>query len=113
MFTQSMTPNQTSAALAAACGLPFIDANSTGANSLTATGANIGTTMNAISKKSKKKAKKKTNKFTTTRKPIQPPGKLEKSSSTQKPPSTPWNTTEKQVDPIKIKTTMAVMRIVF
>ena len=57
-MTHSITPNQTRAALAAACGLPFIEARSTGANSLTATGANKGTTIKAISKKSKKKAKK-------------------------------------------------------
>ena len=105
MLTQSITPNQTNAALAAACGLPFMESSSTGESSLTATGASMGTTMNAISKKSKKKARKKINKFTTIKNPTQPPGRLEKRFSTQRPPSTPWKTTEKQVEPIRMKTT--------
>ena len=54
-----------------------------GAGDVTLTGANIGTTMNAISKKSKKKAKKKTNRFTATKNPIQPPGRSENNASTQ------------------------------
>ena len=37
------------------------------------TGASIGTTINAISKKSRKNARKKMNRLTTIRKPIQPP----------------------------------------
>ena len=90
-----------------------MESSNTGASNFTATGASRGTTIKAISKKSKKKAKKKTKRFTTIKKPIHPPGKFEKSSSTQRPPSTPWNTTEKQVEPIRINTTMVVMRIVF
>jgi hypothetical protein len=74
-----------------------MESSKTGERSFTATGASSGTTIKAISKKSKKKAKKKTKRFTTIKNPTQPPGKFEKSSSTQRPPSTPWNTTEKLV----------------
>jgi len=63
--------------------LPFIDSSNTGERSFTATGASKGTTIKAISKKSKKKAKKKIKRLTTIKNPIHPPGKLEKSSSTQ------------------------------
>ncbi|MCY1226798.1 hypothetical protein D9M72_390450 [compost metagenome] len=112
MFTHSITPNHTSAAVAAASGLPPIESATTGASTLTATGASIGTTMKAISKKSRKKARKKMNRFTTIRKPIQPPGSEVNRCSTQAPPSTPWNTTEKQVEPIRMNTTIAVRRAV-
>ena len=60
-----------------------MEASNTGASSLTATGASKGTTMKAISKKSKKNAKKKTNRFTATKNPIQPPGRSENNASTQ------------------------------
>ncbi len=102
MFTQSMTPNQMSAA----------SAPTTGVSSFWATGASIGMMMKAISKKSRKNARKKTNRLTTIRKPQTPPGRPVSRCSTQWPPSTPANEIEKQVAPTRMKATIAVMRMV-
>jgi hypothetical protein len=68
--------------------------------------------MKAISKKSRKNARKKMNRLMKIRKPQTPPGNEVSMCSSHTPPETPRNTTEKQVDPIKMKTTMVVMRIV-
>ena len=95
MFTQSSTPNQIRS-------MP----------SFAATGASSGMTMKAISKKSRKKARKKTKMLTKTRKPSWPPGRPVSMCSIQRPPSMPWNTSEKQVEPTRMNTTMAVMRMV-
>ena len=46
------------------------------------------------------------------RKPQTPPGSAISRCSIQTPPSTPRNTIEKQVEPIRMNTTMAVMRMV-
>ncbi|MDT4873325.1 hypothetical protein FQZ97_1085640 [compost metagenome] len=51
--------------------------------SLSATGASNGITMNAISKKSMNMPSTNTSRFTTSRKPIWPPGILSNRCSTQ------------------------------
>ena len=81
-------------------------------SSFAATGASNGTTMKAISKKSRKKARKKTKMLTKTRKPVWPPGRWLSRCSIQWVPSTPWNTSEKTVAPIRMKMTIEVMRMV-
>ena len=101
-FTHSMTPNQISAA----------SAPTTGVSSFCATGASSGTMMKTISKKSRKKARKNTNRLTTIRKPQTPPGRPVIRCSTHGSPSTPWKMIEKQVEPIRMKITIAVMRMV-
>ena len=68
--------------------------------------------MKAISKKSRKNARKKMKMLTAIKKPIWPPGKPASMCSIQMPPSTPWNTSEKTREPIKMKTTIAVSRMV-
>ena len=55
---------------------------------------------------------KNTNRLTKIRKPQAPPGRPVSRCSSQRPPSTPWNTIEKQVEPIRMKITIAVSRIV-
>ena len=102
IFTQSITPNQINAA----------SAPTTGVSSFCATGASMGTMMKAISKKSRKKARKKTSRLTAIRKPQTPPGRLVSPCSTQRLPSTPAKTMEKQVAPTTMKATMEVMRMV-
>ena len=102
MLTHRITPNHMSAAFSP----------TTGASTFCATGASIGTMMKAISKKSRKNARKNTNRLTTSRKPQAPPGSEVSMCSTQAPPSTPWNTMEKQVEPIRMKATIAVRRAV-
>ena len=47
-----------------------------------------------------------------SRKPQGPPGSDESMFSSQRLPSTPRKTIEKQVDPIRMNTTMVVMRMV-
>ena len=95
MLTQSSTPNQTRS-------MP----------SLTATGASSGMMMKAISKKSRKNARKNTKTFTKIRKPIAPPGRPVSRCSIQRAPSIPWNTRLKQVEPIRMNTTIDVRRMV-
>ena len=95
MFTHRSTPNQIRS-------IP----------SLAATGASSGTMMNAISKKSRKNARKNTNTFTKIRNPTLPPGRPERRCSIHRSPSTPRNVSVKMVEPIRMKITMAVMRIV-
>ncbi len=102
MLTQSMTPNQISAA----------SGPTTGASTFCAIGATIGRMMKAISKKSRKNARKKMKRLMKIRKPQTPPGSDVRWCSSQTPPETPRNTTEKQVDPIRMKTTMVVRRMV-
>ena len=63
-------------------------------------------------KLSKKKAKKNTKRLTAIKKPICPPGKEVSNSSIQRSPSTPLNVSPNTVDPIKIKMTIALIRIV-
>ncbi len=58
-------------------------------SSLAATGASSGTTMKAISKKSRKNARKKMNTLTKIRKPVWPPGRCDSRCSIQWEPSTP------------------------
>src|SRR3569832_896288 len=88
MFTPKSTPNQIRST-----------------PSFSATGPISGTTMKDSSKKSRKNARKKISRFTTIRKPIWPPGSEVRRCSTQRWPSTPWNTSEKKVEPIRMKTT--------
>ena len=96
MFTHSNTPNHTRS-------MP----------SFAATGASSGTMMKAISKKSRKKARKNTKRLTMIRKVTLSPPVIEISMcSIQTPPSTPWKTSEKTVDPIRMKMTIAVSRMV-
>ena len=95
MFTHSSTPNQI-------WSMPI----------LAATGPSMGRMMKAISKKSRKKAKKKMKMLTTIKKPTCPPGKSLSMCSIHLPPSTPWNTSENTREPIRMNTTMAVMRMV-
>ena len=102
MFTHSITPNQISAASAPTIGVSIF----------CAAGAIIGRMMKAISKKSRKNARKKMNRLMNARKPHAPPGSEDSRCSSQRLPSTPRNTIEKQVEPIRMKITMAVMRIV-
>ena len=102
MLTHSITPNQIKAA----------SGPTTGVSTLCAIGPISGRMMKAISKKSRKKAKKKMKRLMKIRKPHTPPGK-----DSAYPPATccrrtPRNTTEKQVDPIRMKTTIAVIRMV-
>ena len=52
------------------------------------------------------------NRLMNARKPHVPPGSEDSMCSSQRLPSTPRNTIEKQVEPIRMKITMAVMRIV-
>ena len=54
-----------------------------------ATGASSGTTMKAISKKSRKNARKKMKMLTKIRKPMGPPGRCDSRCSIQRPPSMP------------------------
>ena len=72
----------------------------------------IGRMMKAISKKSRKNATKKMKMLMKIRKPQTPPGSEVRRCSSQTPPETPRNTTEKQVEPIRMKMTMQVMRMV-
>src|SRR5215467_2450316 len=102
MLTHRITPNQIRAASA-----PTI-----GASTLAATGGIIGTMMKAISKKSRKNARKKMKRLMKARKPQAPPGSEVSMCSSQTEPETPRNTTEKQVEPIRMKVTMQVMRMV-
>ena len=102
MLTQSMTPNQISAA----------SGPTTGASTFCAIGATIGRMMKAISKKSRKNARKKMKRLMKIRKPQTPPGSEVRWCSSQTPPETPRNTTEKQVEPIRMNTTMVERRIV-
>ena len=95
MFTQSRSPNQTMLM-----------------SSASATGTSIGITMNTISKKSRKKARKKTKTLTKNRKPTTPPGRPRSMCSIQRPPLTPWKTRLNTVAPIRMKSTIAVMRMV-
>ena len=95
MFTHSSTPNHTMS-------MPI----------LCATGPSSGRMMKAISKKSRKNARKNTNTLTASRKPTWPPGRLDSMCSTQTAPSTPWKTSEKTREPIRMKTTIAVSRMV-
>ncbi len=95
MLTQISTPNQIRS-------MPRAEA----------TGASIGMTMKAISKKSRKKARTKMKMLTKIRKPTGPPGMPESMCSIQREPSMPWKTRLKQVEPIRIITTMEVMCIV-
>ena len=106
MFTHRTMPNQITAASGGAPG------GSSGCSTLSATGASSGTMMKAISKKSRKKARKKTNRLTTIRKPSGPPGRSLSMCSTQTLPSTPWKTSEKTVEPIRMNITIADRRIV-
>ena len=91
MFTPSSTPNQIRS-------MP----------SLSATGASSGTMMNASSKKSRKNASRKTRMFTTTRKPIAPPGRPVSRCSTQKSPFTARNVRLNTVEPTRMKMTKEV-----
>ena len=52
------------------------------------------------------------NRLMKIRKPQTPPGSDVSRCSSQTPPETPRNTTEKQVEPIRMNTTMVVMRMV-
>ena len=102
MLTHSMTPNQISAA----------SGPTTGASTFCAIGATIGRMMKAISKKSRKNARKKMKRLMKIRKPQTPPGSEVRWCSSQTPPETPRNTTEKQVEPIRMNTTMVERRMV-
>ena len=102
MLTQSMTPNQISAA----------SAPTTGVSTFCAIGATIGRMMKAISKKSRKNARKKMKTLMKIRKPQTPPGSDVSMCSSHTPPETPRNTIEKQVEPIRMNTTMVVRRMV-
>src|SRR5215471_7381587 len=90
MLTQSMTPNQISAA----------SGPTTGARIFCAVGAIIGRMMKAISKKSRKNARKKMKMLMKIRKPQTPPGSEVRWCSSQTPPETPRHTTEKQVEQV-------------
>ena len=70
-----------------------------------ATGASIGITMKAISKKSMNIPSVKTRKFTKIRKPSVPPGSFEKRCSTQMWPSAALKVKLKTVEPIKMNIT--------
>ena len=52
------------------------------------------------------------NRLMNARKPHAPPGSEDSRCSSHRLPSTPRNTIEKQVEPIRMKMTMAVMRMV-
>ena len=55
---------------------------------------------------------KKMKRFTAIRKPHTPPGIPVIRCSSHGPPFTPWNTVEKQVEPMRMKITIAVSRMV-
>ncbi|MOA33297.1 hypothetical protein D3C78_1545820 [compost metagenome] len=50
--------------------------------------------------------------LTAMRKPICPPGSPDSMCSIHRPPLTPWNTRENAREPIRMNTTIAVMRMV-
>ena len=68
--------------------------------------------MNAISKKSRKNATMKMKMLTKIRKPICPPGSPVSRCSIHSLPPTPWKTRLNTRAPIRMKTTMAVRRMV-
>src|SRR3569833_88984 len=94
MLTASITPNQIGS-------MP----------SLVALGPTSGTTMKAISKKSRKKDSTNTSRLTATRKPSTPPGSWLNKCSTQTSPSSPRNTSVKMVEPMRMKMTKVVSRV--
>ena len=55
---------------------------------------------------------KNTKMLTKIRNPTTPPGRSERMCSIQRPPFTPWNTRLNTVAPIRMNTTIAVIRIV-
>ena len=79
---------------------------------LSATGANMGMMMKAISKKSMNMPSKNTNKFTKIKKPIWPPGSLSNKCSTQMWPSAALKVKLKTVEPIKMNITKMERRVV-
>ena len=100
-----ITPNQI---ISASTGTPGISSG----RILAATGASIGITMNAISKKSMNIPRMKTRMFTTIRKPIAPPGRLSNRCSTQTCPSAALNVNENTVEPIRMNITKLDSRVV-
>src|SRR5712671_3819732 len=98
MLTQSMTPNQINAA----------SAPTTGVKIFCAIGATIGRMMKAISKKSRKNARKKMKRLMKIRKPQTPPGNDVSMCSSHSLFDKDTKTTEKQVEPIRMNTTMVV-----
>src|SRR6476620_7530173 len=95
MFTPSSTPNQIRS-------MP----------SLSATGPTSGTRMKASSKKSRKKASTKNMRFTTSRKPVVPPGSEVNRCSSHRSLLTPRNTSENTEEPIRMNTTKQESRVV-
>src|SRR2546429_9793150 len=91
-----MTPNQISAA----------SGPTTGASTFCAIGATIGRMMKAISKKSRKNAREKMKRLMKIGKPQTPPGSEVRWGASQTPPETPRNTTEKQVERIRMESPM-------
>lgn len=78
-----------------------------------ATGASSGTMTEAISKKSRKNARKNANRLTTIRTPTWVPPVIDSSTcSIHTPASTPWNISENTVEPIRMKVTTILIRIV-
>ena len=100
------TPNQI---MIASTGVP--GGNISG-SIFSATGARIGITMKAISKKSMKQPRMNTRTFTTIRKPKAPPGMSSKRCSTQMWPSAALKVKEKTVEPIRMNSTKVDKRAV-
>ena len=105
MLTQSMTPNQISAA----------SGPTTGARNFCAIGAIIGRMINAIFEEVEEERHEEDEEVDEDQKALADPavpGSEVRRCSSQTPPETPRNTTEKQVEPIRMKVTMQVMRMV-
>src|SRR3981081_442459 len=94
IFTQSMTPNQISAA----------SGPTTGVRIFCAVGAIVGRVEEGISEEHTKNAKKKRTRLMKTRTPQTPPVGAESISPSHPPPEPPRNTPEKQVEPIRMNT---------
>ena len=75
-----------------------------------ATGAKIGTTIKAISKKSIKNPNRKTTNILRAKKPTPSPGKFDRISNMNRSPWRPRKTKLKAVEPIKINRAMLEMR---